>query len=89
MVPFKNTASNSKGTGVGVVLKSPQGNIIPQVASCEFKKTNNEVEYELLILGLQIAQYHGVANLLVRFNSLLITNQFNGSYTIKRESLAS
>ncbi|XP_074298268.1 uncharacterized protein LOC141629110 [Silene latifolia] len=44
-------ASNAKGAGVGLVLKSPQGDHIVQAVRCEFKATNNEAEYEALILG--------------------------------------
>ena len=38
------------------MLKSPQGDIIPQAVSCEFNATNNEEEYEALIMGLQLAR---------------------------------
>ncbi|XP_074277842.1 uncharacterized protein LOC141601454 [Silene latifolia] len=34
-------ASNAKGAGVGLVLKSPQGDLIVQAVRCEFKATNN------------------------------------------------
>nr|XP_017245120.1 PREDICTED: uncharacterized protein LOC108216789 [Daucus carota subsp. sativus] len=49
-------ASNVNGTGLGLVLKSPQGDIMPYAISCEFKATNNEAEYEALIMGLTIAK---------------------------------
>ncbi|XP_074283426.1 uncharacterized protein LOC141607977 [Silene latifolia] len=48
-------ASNAKGAGVGLVLKSPRGDLIVQAVRCEFKATNNEAEYEALILGLKLA----------------------------------
>ena len=86
---FTDGASNFKGTGLGIIIKSPQGDIIPQAISCEFQATNNEAEYEALIVGLQIAQDLDIKDLQVRVDSLLITNQFNGSYTVKRERLAS
>ncbi|XP_074282596.1 uncharacterized protein LOC141607135 [Silene latifolia] len=44
-------ASNMKGAGVGLVLKSPQGDLLVQAVRCEFKATNNEAEYEALILA--------------------------------------
>ncbi|XP_074271348.1 uncharacterized protein LOC141595282 [Silene latifolia] len=40
-------------TSLGLVLKSPQGDLIAQAISYEFKATNNEVEYEALIAGLK------------------------------------
>ncbi|KAI3801956.1 hypothetical protein L1987_30075 [Smallanthus sonchifolius] len=40
---------------LGIILKLPQGDILPQSISCEFQATNNEAEYEALIAGLQLA----------------------------------
>ncbi|XP_074300718.1 uncharacterized protein LOC141632026 [Silene latifolia] len=48
-------ASNARGAGVGLVLRSPKGDMIVQAIRCEFKATNNEAEYEALILGIQMA----------------------------------
>ncbi|KAJ0942260.1 putative integrase, catalytic core, ribonuclease H domain, ribonuclease H-like superfamily [Helianthus annuus] len=53
-------SSNIKGTGLGILLKSPQGDIIPHSIACEFQATNNEAEYEALIAGLQIAKHMGI-----------------------------
>ncbi|KAF5779193.1 putative integrase, catalytic core, ribonuclease H domain, ribonuclease H-like superfamily [Helianthus annuus] len=80
-------SSNVKGTGLGILLKSPQGDIIPHSIACEFQATNNEAEYEALIAGLQIAKDMGVKYLKVYVDSLLITNHFNGSYAVKGEKL--
>ena len=45
-------ALNQKGIGLGIILKSPQGDILPQAISCEFNVTNNEAKYKALIMGL-------------------------------------
>ncbi|XP_074277205.1 uncharacterized protein LOC141600847 [Silene latifolia] len=60
-------ASNARGAGVGLVLKSPQGDLIVQAVRCEFKATNNEAEYEALILK-------------VCSDSKLIVNHVNDCY---------
>jgi len=73
-------ASNVRGTGLGVMLKSPQGDIIARAISCEFKATNNEEKYEALINGLEVCLDLGIKNLQVRTDSLLIVNQINGTY---------
>ncbi|PKI59973.1 hypothetical protein CRG98_019640 [Punica granatum] len=44
---------NSVGSGVGVVLISPDGRHYPVAAKVDFSCTNNVVEYEACILGLQ------------------------------------
>jgi len=43
------------GSWVGIVLISPQNNIIPMSYKLSFECTNNMAEYEALILGLKEA----------------------------------
>ena len=84
---FTDGASNVRGTGLGIILKSPQGDTIPQSINCAFPATNNEAEYEALVAGLQLAKDLGIRNLQVFVDSLLVTNHFNGSYAVKGEKL--
>ncbi|XP_074315474.1 uncharacterized protein LOC141651670 [Silene latifolia] len=74
-------ASNTKGGGVGMVLKSPQGGQIIQAVRCEFKATNNEAEYEALILGLQLALEMQINHIKVCSDSQLIVSHVNNVYT--------
>ena len=53
---FTNGAFNHRRIGIRVILKSSQGNILPQTVSCEFDVTNNEAQYEELIMGMQLAK---------------------------------
>ncbi|KAD3067148.1 hypothetical protein E3N88_35028 [Mikania micrantha] len=85
---FTDGSSNVRGTGLGIILKSPQGGIIPQSISCEFQATNNEAEYKALVAGLQLARDINIRNLHVFVDSLQIADQFNGSYTTKGDKLA-
>ena len=84
---FTDGASNVKGTGQSTLLKSPQGDIIPQSIACEFQTTNHEAEYEALIAGLQLANNMRIRYLQVYVDSLSITNHYNSSYTVKCEKL--
>ncbi|KAL9999326.1 putative ribonuclease H [Helianthus debilis subsp. tardiflorus] len=84
---YTDGASNVRGVGLGILLKSPQGDIIPQAIRCEFPATNYEAEYEALIAGLELAKNMNIENLQVYVNSLLITNHYNGSYAVKGEKL--
>lgn len=45
-----------QGTGVGVVLESPDREEVSYFLRLEFKATNNQAEYEALIAGLELAQ---------------------------------
>nr|XP_043630055.1 uncharacterized protein Mb2253c-like [Erigeron canadensis] len=84
---YTDGAANVKGIGLGIVLKSPQGDIIPQAVNCHFIATNNDVEYEALISGMQLAKDMNIRNLKVHVDSLLLANHFNGSYAAKGEKL--
>ena len=84
---FTDGASNVRGSGLGIILKSPQGDIIPQSIRCEFPTTNNEAEYEALIAGLQLAESMKIRFIQVYVDSLLITNHFSGLYAVKCERL--
>ncbi|XP_074265474.1 uncharacterized protein LOC141587908 [Silene latifolia] len=76
-------ASNAKGAGVGLVLRSPKGDMIVQAVRCEFKATNNEAEYEALILGMQMASGLKVKNPRVYSDSLLVVNHVNNEYVAR------
>ncbi|XP_017227992.1 uncharacterized protein LOC108203528 [Daucus carota subsp. sativus] len=80
---YTNGASNVNGTGLGLVLQSQQGDRIAYSVCCDFKATNNEAEYEALIVGLTTAKDIKVKNINVHCDSLLIVNHVNGSYEAK------
>jgi hypothetical protein len=46
--------------GVGVVLISPRGAIFEQSVHLEYFCTNNQAEYEAIVLGMQILSSMGV-----------------------------
>ncbi|KAK0607684.1 hypothetical protein LWI29_018587 [Acer saccharum] len=49
-------SSSIKGSGLGLVLESSQGDILEQSFHCGFHATNNEAEYEALIAGLDLVK---------------------------------
>ncbi|XP_074296940.1 uncharacterized protein LOC141627605 [Silene latifolia] len=73
-------ASNQRGAGVELILWSPQGDLIAQTVRYEFKATNNETEYEALILGMQVALELGFRHLHICSDSLLIVNHVNDEF---------
>lgn len=72
-----------------IILKSPQGDIIPQSISCDFDVTNNEVQYEALVMELQLTNDLQNKDLQVFVDSLIITHHYNGSYAVKGERITS
>ena len=73
--------TNQSGFGIGILLISPQGDHIPISVRLTFsdhhRLTNNIVEYEACITGLEIALDLGVRQLEIYGDSKLVikTNQ--------------
>ena len=49
---YVDGALNQKGSGVGLVLISPEKIIIEKFLRLDFSATNNEAEYEALMMGM-------------------------------------
>ena len=78
-------SSNRQAGGAGVILHIPEGDKVESMVWLDFPMTNNEVEYETLIVGLDLAKAARAANMVVYWNSLVVTNQVNGDYECKNE----
>ncbi|XP_057250585.1 uncharacterized protein LOC130591328 [Beta vulgaris subsp. vulgaris] len=76
-------SSNFRGAGLGVLLKSPQGDIIARAISCDFKATNNEAEYETMLAGLTLAKDLKATEVEAYSDSLLIVSQIKGEFAAK------
>jgi len=81
-------ASNNKGSEIGTVFITPEGSITEQSFTLGFPSTNNEAEYEAVIVGLKMAVTHGLNRLEVHCDSLLVVSQVKGEYTAKDERMA-
>ena len=62
-------SSNRQADGASVVLHSPVGDMIECMIRLDFPTTNNEVEYEVLIAGLDLAKAVGAENLVIYYDS--------------------
>ena len=49
----------------------------------DFPTTNNEVEYEALVVGLDLAKAAGATNVVVYCDFQVVTSQVNGDYECK------
>ncbi|XP_070002392.1 uncharacterized protein [Nicotiana sylvestris] len=81
---FTNGSSNVTGAGLGIVLIPPLGETIRQAIKCH-PITNNEVEYEVVITGLEFVRELGIEQVIIKSDSQLVVNQMQGTY-IARES---
>ena len=71
---FVNEASNSKGSRARIVLVSPEGVVLEQAVRLKFSASNNEAEYEALMIGLRTARKLGASHLQVFSDSQLVAN---------------
>uniref|UniRef100_A0A2N9FNL6 Uncharacterized protein n=1 Tax=Fagus sylvatica TaxID=28930 RepID=A0A2N9FNL6_FAGSY len=76
-------SSTKDSGGIGVVLKSPEGDTIKQAVRLQYPTTNNEAEYEALLTGLEMAKALGATELDVLSDSQLVVGQVNGDYEAK------
>ena len=73
-------ASNAQGSGAGLILTSPEGIDIEYALRFGFRASNNEVEYEAVIAGLNLAHSLEVDQLEVYSDSQLVVKQIEDTY---------
>ena len=71
-----------------MVLTDTKGRELSFMFKLEFPCTNNETEYEALILRLRIAQKIGIRKVQIRGDSNLVIRQVQGEYEVKEKRLA-
>ena len=80
-------ASNQKGSGVGLVLMSPEKVVIKKSLRLNFPATNNEAEYETLLEGMAMVQRMGGKSIKLFSDSRLIVGQVRGEFEAKNERM--
>ena len=71
-------AANHRGSRVGLVLLSPKKIIIEKSLRLDFSVTNNETEYEALLVGMTIVQKMGGKVVEIFSDSRLVVSQIRG-----------
>ena len=56
---YVDGGANHRGSGVGLVLISPEKITIEKSLRLDFSATNNEAEYETLLMGMAMVQKMG------------------------------
>ena len=73
--------------GIGVVLHSPVGDRWKLRVHLQYQATNNEVEYEALLKGLELAKSVEAKSILILEDSQLVMDQINGIYEAKEKRM--
>ena len=66
-----------------MVLQSPEGDKLKHKIHLQYQATNNGVEYETLLKGLELAKSVEAKSILVLGDSQLVMSQINGTYEAK------
>ena len=72
---YVDGAANQRGSGVGLVLVSPEKITIEKSLRLNFSATNNETEYEALLMGMVMVQKMGGKAVKVFSYSILVVGQ--------------
>ena len=80
---YVNGAANQRGSGVGLVLITPEGATIEKSLRLGFSATNNEAEYEALMQGMAMVQKIGGKAVKIFSDSRLVVGQVTGEMEAK------
>ena len=58
-------SSSQHARGIGVVLQSPEGDKLTYKVRLQYQTTNNEIEYEALLKGLELAKFIEAKSILI------------------------
>ena len=81
-------SSNETRSGAGLILVSPEGHRMQYALRFRFKASNNEVECEALIAGLNLAKEIKVESLKIYNDSQLVVYQVTDEYQVRGEKMA-
>ena len=76
-------SSNKNVVGVGIIIRSPEGDVIKRAICLQYNTTNNKAEYKALLAGLKTVRTLGAIELDVHSDSQLVVGQVNGDYEAK------
>ena len=84
---WTDSSSNQCAGGVGVVLQSPEGDLVECTICLQFPTTNNEAEYEVVLLSLDLTKAAKTSLVVVHNDSQVIVGHINGDYKAKGEQM--
>ncbi|XP_074336436.1 uncharacterized protein LOC141673582 [Apium graveolens] len=82
-------AVNNEGSGARIELITPEGHKLRSAIHFTFKATNNDIEYDALIIGLKLALEMRVENLNVYSDSMLVTHHIGCGWQARDPELNS
>ena len=84
---YVDGATNQKGSRVGIVLISPEKITMEKSLRLDFSATNNEAEYEALLMGMTMVQKMGRKAVEMFLGLRLVIGQEKGEFEARDERL--
>lgn len=85
---YVDVSACKNGGGVGIILEGSDGLIVEQsIIFFKFKISNNQAEYEALIVGMELAGDMGAECLECQTDSQVVEGHMNGSFQVKDDQL--
>ena len=78
---------NPGPAAIGATIRDDQGKLLAIVSQRIGRATNNQAEYQAIIMGLEKAIGLGAKNVKVMSDSELVVKQMNGQYKVKNTEL--
>ncbi|KFK39802.1 hypothetical protein AALP_AA3G290100, partial [Arabis alpina] len=85
---YVDGSASRHGSGIGILLVSPTGDVLEQSFRLGFRASNNEAEWEALIAGLRLAKEMGARRIHAFSDSQLVTNQLNHEYDARDDRMS-
>ena len=84
---YVDGAANQKGSGVGLVLISPEKLVVEKSLRLGFTATNNEAKYEALLEGMSMVHKMGGKSVTIFSDSRLVVGQVKNELAAKDERM--
>ena len=84
---YVDGAVNQRGSGVGIVLVSPEQITIEKSLKLGFSATNNEAEYEALLEEMSMVHRMGGKTVKMFSDSRLVVGQVKGKLEVRDERM--
>ena len=84
---YVDGSSTKKNGGARVLIITPDGKELGSSLRLEFRTTNNEVEYEAIIVGLKMAFKLGAKSVEIWSDSQVIVGHIRGEFEVKGERM--
>lgn len=80
---------NPGPAAIGVVIYNSDGLVVEKISQYIGEATNNQAEYNALIVGLQEAKYFKAKSVHCYLDSELVVKQMKGQYKVKNKNIKS